>query len=109
MPRYSPPEVQHNPIRLAEVLAALSLATDLGAGRSMGQAMRACILGMRLAGELRLPEQEQAELYSSGRLRSLTRRCPTVESPSCPASSTSPWTPTLSCSLEKYSNFCNPN
>jgi len=52
--------VQHNTIRLAEVLAALSLATNLGAGRSMGFAMRACILGMRMAEELRLSEQEQA-------------------------------------------------
>jgi HD-GYP domain-containing protein (c-di-GMP phosphodiesterase class II) len=52
-------------IRLAEVLAALSLATDLGAGKPMGHALRACTLGMRLAGELGLPRDEQAELYYS--------------------------------------------
>jgi HD-GYP domain-containing protein (c-di-GMP phosphodiesterase class II) len=65
MARYSPPEVQHNTIRLAEVLAALSLATDLGAGRSMGHAMRACIIGMRMADELRLSGIERIELYYS--------------------------------------------
>lgn len=56
---------QDKSVRLAEVLAAISLATDLGAGRSMGHAMRACILGIQMAGELRLSTVEQAELYYS--------------------------------------------
>jgi HD-GYP domain-containing protein (c-di-GMP phosphodiesterase class II) len=65
MARYTPSELLHNPIRMAEVLAAFSLATDLGAGRPMGHAMRACTLGMQMAGELRLSTAEQAELYYS--------------------------------------------
>jgi HD-GYP domain-containing protein (c-di-GMP phosphodiesterase class II) len=65
MVRSTPSDPQHNLIRMAEVLAALSLATDLGAGRPMGHAMRACILGMQMASELRLSAAEQAELYYS--------------------------------------------
>lgn len=65
MVRRAPSNSTQNPVRMAEVLAALSLATDLGAGRSMGHAMRACYLGMKMAGELRLSSAEQAELYDS--------------------------------------------
>jgi HD-GYP domain-containing protein (c-di-GMP phosphodiesterase class II)/DNA-binding CsgD family transcriptional regulator len=50
---------------MAEVLATFSLATDLGAGKSMGHALRACYLGMAMASELRLSTSEQAELYYS--------------------------------------------
>lgn len=53
------------PIRMAEVLAAFSFATDLGTGKSMGHALRACFLGMAMARELRLSTSEQAELYYS--------------------------------------------
>lgn len=59
------PEPLRQPIRMAEVLAAFSLATDLGAGKSMGHAIRACIIGMRIAGELHIPMPERAELYYS--------------------------------------------
>lgn len=55
----------HSPIRLAEVLAAFSLATDLGTGKTTGHAVRACYLGMQMARELRLSTAEQAELYYS--------------------------------------------
>lgn len=65
MDPYIPSRQSHTSIRMAEVLAAFSLATDLGAGKSMGHAVRACALGMALAGELRLPDAEQAELYYS--------------------------------------------
>jgi HD-GYP domain-containing protein (c-di-GMP phosphodiesterase class II) len=63
--RHDPSEPVHSPIRLAEVLAAFSLATDLGTGKSMGHALRACYLGMAMASELRLSTSEQAELYYS--------------------------------------------
>ncbi|RPJ36969.1 MAG: HD domain-containing protein, partial [Chloroflexi bacterium] len=39
--------------------------TDLGAGKSMGHAMRACIIGMAMAEVLRLAAEDQAELYYS--------------------------------------------
>lgn len=52
-------------MRMAEVLGAFSLATDLGTGKSMGHALRACFIGMAIARELRLSTAEQAELYYS--------------------------------------------
>lgn len=55
-------------IRLAEVLAAFSLACDLGEGQPMGHSLRACYVGMMLAQELRLSSQEQAELYYASML-----------------------------------------
>lgn len=50
-------------LRVAEVVSALSQALDLGSGSSQWHSVRACILGMRIAAELRLPEQVQSELY----------------------------------------------
>ncbi|MBN1450363.1 MAG: HD domain-containing protein, partial [Anaerolineales bacterium] len=61
----APSETPHNPMRMAEVLAAFSFATDLGTGKSMGHALRACYLGMAMARELRLSDSEQVELYYS--------------------------------------------
>jgi HD-GYP domain-containing protein (c-di-GMP phosphodiesterase class II) len=52
-------------VRLAEILGALSLATDLGAGKPMGHAMRACCLGMQVARTLPLTAEQQADLYYS--------------------------------------------
>lgn len=50
-------------IRLSEVISALSVALDLTEGQPMGHAMRSCILGMRIAEELRLSPQQRADLY----------------------------------------------
>lgn len=65
MNNHVPSEPQHGPIRMAEVLGAFSFATDLGTGKSMGHALRACYLGVAMARELRLSTSEQAELYYS--------------------------------------------
>lgn len=65
MTRHPPSKPLHGPIRMAEVLAAFSLATDLGAGKPMGHAIRACYLGMHIAQTMRLSTEEQAELYYS--------------------------------------------
>lgn len=65
MVRYIPSEPPHNPIRMAEVLAAFSLATDLGTGKPMGNAIRACYLSMKIADLLHLRPEEQVELYYS--------------------------------------------
>jgi HD-GYP domain-containing protein (c-di-GMP phosphodiesterase class II)/DNA-binding CsgD family transcriptional regulator len=65
MSNHSPKNTDHHPMRMAEVLAAFSLATDLGTGKSMGHAIRACYIGMQLAGEFRLSTLEQTELYYS--------------------------------------------
>ena len=42
-------EVKAEPVRLAELLAALSLATDLGMGQPSGHAVQTCVLSVRLA------------------------------------------------------------
>ena len=39
----------HSSIRLAELMAALSLATDLGLGQPLEFALSACVLAVRLA------------------------------------------------------------
>ena len=50
-------------IRLSEVVSALSTALDLTEGQPMGHAIRSCILGMRIAEELRLSPHECCDLY----------------------------------------------
>jgi hypothetical protein len=50
-------------IRMAEILAAFSLATDLGIGRPMEHALRACYSGVQIARQMGLSSQDQAELY----------------------------------------------
>jgi HD-GYP domain-containing protein (c-di-GMP phosphodiesterase class II) len=47
----------------AEMLAALSLAIDLGLGQPMEHMLRACVLAMRLADEVRLDEDRRATVY----------------------------------------------
>lgn len=49
--------------RLAELLAALSLATDLGLGQPMEHVMRSCLISMRLAQRLGMSDEERAEVY----------------------------------------------
>lgn len=51
------------PIRMAEVLTVLSLATDLADGEPMGHVARACFLGLRLADDLALSPAERTDLY----------------------------------------------
>jgi putative nucleotidyltransferase with HDIG domain len=50
-------------LRVAEVVSALSQALDLGSGAPRWHSVRSCILGLRIAEELRLEERLQAELY----------------------------------------------
>ena len=63
----SVPEVfkrTHGPsLRVAEVVSALSQALDLGSGSTRWHSVRTCILGMRVAAELRLDEEIQEDLY----------------------------------------------
>jgi HD-GYP domain-containing protein (c-di-GMP phosphodiesterase class II) len=58
-------------VRLAELVAALSLATDLGTGQPLEHALRTCQLSMRVAGELGLPAATCAEVYHVALLRFL--------------------------------------
>lgn len=58
-------------VRLAELIAALSLATDLGTGLPFEQALRTCLLATRFATQLGLDEQECRNVYYVALLRSI--------------------------------------
>ena len=59
------PEVRKNneSISLSEVISALSFALDLTENAVPGHALRSCLIGMRLAAEAELPEDQRANLY----------------------------------------------
>ena len=50
-------------VRLAEAIAALSLATDLGMGQPMDHALRRCLVAVRLGESLGLSDRELTEVY----------------------------------------------
>ena len=50
-------------LSFAEIISALSFAIDLTEGAVPGHAIRSCILGMRIAAHLKLPEAERSHLY----------------------------------------------
>jgi HD-GYP domain-containing protein (c-di-GMP phosphodiesterase class II) len=50
-------------VRRAEVVAALSLATDLGVGQPMGHALRSCLLAMELGASLGLGADDLRTVY----------------------------------------------
>src|SRR6185312_13391952 len=56
-------------IRLAEVIAALSLATDFGMGQPLEYALCVCVLSVRLGEALGLSESELREVYYLALLR----------------------------------------
>lgn len=47
-----PPRIEEPPLRVAEVLAALSLTTDLAAGMTFEKGLRACAVATRFAQDL---------------------------------------------------------
>ena len=57
------------PVRLAEVLAALSLATDLGMGQPLGHAIRCCVIATGLAEQLGLSIRVRSDVFFVGLLR----------------------------------------
>ena len=61
-------DLQDRPTRVAEILSAFSLATDLGAGQPMGDVLRMCYVAMGVARELRLSDQELADVYHTALL-----------------------------------------
>ena len=50
-------------ISLSEILSALSYALDLTEGAVHGHALRSCLLGMRIAEEAKLPQDQTSGLY----------------------------------------------
>jgi HD-GYP domain-containing protein (c-di-GMP phosphodiesterase class II) len=59
----APRDVPPGQVRTADVLAALSLASDLGVGLPAEHGLRACYLGLRIAAELGLSDEDRADLY----------------------------------------------
>ncbi len=53
---------------LAELVALLSLGTDLGLGQPMEHMARACLVALRLAEELGLDESQRTTVCYSGLL-----------------------------------------
>ncbi|MDQ6772775.1 MAG: HD domain-containing protein [Candidatus Dormibacteraeota bacterium] len=58
-------------LRLAELIAALSLATDLGMGQPLEQALRTCLVALALGERLGLAGEELGEVYYVALLRFL--------------------------------------
>jgi putative nucleotidyltransferase with HDIG domain len=56
-------------LRLAELIAALSLATDLGLGQPMAHALRTCLIAVSLGRVMGLRESELADAYYTTLLR----------------------------------------
>lgn len=50
-------------MRLAELVAVLSLGTDLGLGQPMEHVLRQCLIALRIADRLDVGEEERAVLY----------------------------------------------
>lgn len=57
------------PVRLAEVIAALSLATDLAMGQPIAFALRSCVLSVRLGEALGFDDAQLSEIYYQALLR----------------------------------------
>src|SRR5215216_1010059 len=57
----SEPDRAH--VRLAELVAALSLGVDLGFAQPMEHVLRQCLIALRLAERLGLDEDERAVVY----------------------------------------------
>ena len=57
--------------RLAEVVAAISLATDLGMGQPLQHALRTCVIATRLADEADVPVRDRPVVYYTALLRYL--------------------------------------
>ena len=56
-------ETEQTQVRLAELVAALSLGIDLGFGQPMEHVLRQCLIALRLAERLGLDEDERAVVY----------------------------------------------
>ncbi len=69
--RHNDPGMEPAPIRLAEFVGALSLATDLSVGCPLETALRATLIATRLATELGYPPDRISDVYYAALLRLL--------------------------------------
>ncbi len=58
-------------VRLAELVAALSLGVDLGFGQPMEHVLRQCLIALRLAERIGLDDEQRADVYYTA----LARQC----------------------------------
>ncbi|UYQ64850.1 HD domain-containing phosphohydrolase [Streptomyces peucetius] len=63
--------IMRDQLRLTDLLAALSVATDLGMGQPPDKAIRSCLLATGLARALDLPDREVRDVYLTSLLRHL--------------------------------------
>src|SRR5438067_10344995 len=56
-------------VRLAELMAALSIATDLGMGQPLESALCSCVVAMRLGDALGVDDQTLRDVYYQALLR----------------------------------------
>jgi hypothetical protein len=56
-------EIDRAQVRLAELVAALSLGIDLGFGQPMEHVLRQCLIALRLAEGIGLDEEQRATVY----------------------------------------------
>jgi len=64
-------DVDRAHVRLAELIAALSLGIDLGFGQPMEHVLRQCLIALRLAERIGLDEEERAVVYYAALLISV--------------------------------------
>ena len=63
MGKLPPAGSEPNTLRMAELLGAFSMASDLGVGLHAGHGVRCCYIGMRIAEALELPSEQRVHLY----------------------------------------------
>ncbi len=63
--------VEPGQLRLSELISALSVALDLTEGQPAGHAARSCIIGMKIAELLGLPQNQLSDLYYALLLKDL--------------------------------------
>jgi HD-GYP domain-containing protein (c-di-GMP phosphodiesterase class II) len=66
-------------LRLADLLAALSVATDLGMGQEPEKAARTCLLATQLARAMELPDPDVRDVYYTALLKHLGCTAPSHE------------------------------
>jgi putative nucleotidyltransferase with HDIG domain len=59
------------PVRLSEVVGAMSFALDITEGQPMGHASRTALIAMRIATSLGLPDEQRSALYYAAMLKDL--------------------------------------
>ena len=62
-------DLQPAPMQLSEILSAMTFALDLTEGALPGHTLRSCLLGMRLAETIGLPQGERTALYYALQLK----------------------------------------